>query len=140
MSAIKWLNCCLSIPMTTSRYAALIIDDDIDLCHLLVKVLAKNNIHAATAHTLHEAEHCMEEVNPKLILLDNNLPDGSGIDFMKKIKAFDDRIKVIMMTGDTAKNIKSRAEEEGIDSFLSKPFNFDVIRQQADSMLQLTDI
>jgi DNA-binding response OmpR family regulator len=40
-----------------------------------------------------------------------------------------------MMTGDTTKNIKARALEEGIDSFLSKPFNFDTISEQADLMM-----
>lgn len=122
--------------MSSSANAALIIDDDPDVCHLLVKALAANNIRVATAHTLQEAEECLKKIKPKLVLLDNNLPDGLGIDFIKRIKSFDKKIKVIMITGDTSNNIRERAQKEGIHSFLSKPFSMETIRRQADIAMQ----
>jgi len=116
-------------------YSALIIDDDVDLCHLLSRVLACNKINVASAHSLEEAEKLLQKGKPKLIFLDNNLPDGLGIDFMKKIKAIDEEIKVIMITGDTAANIEHKARESGIDSFITKPFRFDTIREYALKMV-----
>jgi two-component system, OmpR family, response regulator len=122
--------------MKSSGYPALIIDDDEDLCRLLVSVLARNNIHASTAHTLKDAEHCLKEVRPRLVLLDNNLPDGLGIDFIKKIREFDRTIKVIMITGSTAENLQDRAEVEGIDLFVPKPFSFESLRIRANDIMQ----
>lgn len=122
--------------MSSSPYSALVVDDDVDLCHLLVKVLAINKIQAATAHTLVQAEECLHKVKPKLVLLDNNLPDGLGIDFIKVIRDFDPDIKVMMITGDTARDIRERAIDEGIDAFIAKPFSYEKILRESHNLIQ----
>jgi DNA-binding NtrC family response regulator len=108
---------------------ALIIDDDEDMCHLLKRLLASRGIHAATAHNLKHGLHCMKEVRPKVIFLDNNLPDGSGLNFIKEIKAYDPHIQIIMLTGDTLEGLREDAFKEGVHSFISKPLNYEQLNK-----------
>lgn len=121
--------------MNSPSYPALIIDDDPDLCHLMVRILALEKIIAATAHTLEEAEYCLGKIKPRLIFLDNNLPDGTGTDFMRKIAAFDQNIRVIMITGDTTPGTKEKAFHEGIHAFLLKPFNGKNIMENVNEVM-----
>jgi DNA-binding response OmpR family regulator len=114
---------------------ALIVDDDADVCLLLKKVLSINNIHAATAHNLRQARQCLQEVQPQLVLLDNNLPDGNGVDFIKQVRAFDDSIKIIMITGDLHDGLKEEAIFRGAHSFLPKPFDLRTVLQEVNTLI-----
>lgn len=107
--------------------SAIIVDDDPDLGYVLASVLEKQKIHVLTVQTLREAEECLEYMKPTYIFLDNSFPEGLGINFIKQIKAADEEIKIIMMTADTSAWIREKAWEEGINYFLSKPFNLESI-------------
>lgn len=87
------------------------------------------------AHNLKLAEECMREIEPGLIFLDHNLPDGTGIDFIPKIEAFNENIRVVVMTADSTPDIDLRAYEMGADHFLVKPFNHAVIHDIVDRCL-----
>ncbi|MBC7949634.1 MAG: response regulator [Chitinophagaceae bacterium] len=115
--------------------SVLIIDDDMDFCYLMTSMLSSSILRVSSAHTLKEGWECLEQVMPSLILLDNNLPDGFGVDFMKKIRDFDKTIRVIMVSGDATPDIKSKALREGIHSFFTKPLRMDIIREQINSMI-----
>ncbi len=56
----------------------LIIDDEIDLCMLIQSYLSKKNYEVHTAHSLKDGFEKIESINPDVLLLDNNLPDGMG--------------------------------------------------------------
>ncbi len=118
--------------------SALIVDDDEDVCFLLSKLLTTQKIKAATAHTLEQAKHCMEEVRPQIILLDNNLPDGLGIDFLEYIKSQHSEVKVIMITADTKVGVREKAINNGADRFLAKPFDAEKIIAEVKALLDLT--
>jgi two-component system, OmpR family, response regulator len=55
-----------------------IIDDERDLCHLLKNFLSDLNYEVHFAHTLHTGLDILHKVNPDVIFMDNNLPDGLG--------------------------------------------------------------
>ena len=110
---------------------AMIIDDEDDLGHLLSVILEGRKIHAMTVNNLDEAEQYLSYLKPTVIFLDNNFPDGLGINFIRKIKTIDDEIKIIMMTADPSPWIREKAVEEGNHYFLRKPFT----RKTIDSVL-----
>ncbi len=110
---------------------AMIIDDEDDLGQLLSVILEGRKIHAMTVNNLDEAEQYLSYLKPTVIFLDNNFPDGLGINFIRKIKTIDDEIKIIMMTADPSPWIREKAVEEGIHYFLRKPFT----RKAIDSVL-----
>ena len=62
------------------------------------------------------------ELNPQLILLDIELPDGNGLDLMDDLWRVTPRPAVVVMTGHGA-DYAERAIESGADDFLNKPFD-----------------
>lgn len=120
----------MSLPVRT----AMIIDDDDDFCRLLTYALEKRKVHTMALQSLPEAEHCLTYLKPTVIFLDNNFPDGLGINFISNIRMVDDEIKIIMMTADPANWIKEKAIEQGVDYFLNKPFSMDMVYTVLDEL------
>lgn len=119
--------------------AILIVDDDIDLCHLLKSILKPWQYHVGTAHSLLEAEECLTVVKPAIVFLDHNLPDGMGIQFIPKIRAYDKNIKIVIMTADTSAGNAEKALHAGATYFLYKPFTPSVINDVIDSLFPDTE-
>lgn len=113
---------------------AMIIDDDADLGDLLASILEARKIHAMTVHSLSEAEECLTYLKPTVVFLDNSFPDGLGINFIRNIHSADEEIMIIMMTADSANWIEEKAYSEGINYFLKKPFNKNVIDKVLDQL------
>jgi len=100
----------------------LIVDDDNDLCQILIRMLPKV-CSAHVEHTLEMAESYLSRLRPEIILLDNNLPDGHGIQHIRTMLGFHPDAKIVLMTSDTSKGLKENALEEGAVRFISKPFS-----------------
>lgn len=99
----------------------LIIEDEGDLCLLLNILLDEKGMEVEHAQTLAKAEEYLLQDEPSLVLLDNRLPDGFGVDFVRQIKQQHPSTKVIMISGvDPA--ARDVAIENGADVFLNKPF------------------
>ena len=58
--------------------SVLIIDDETDFCLLMKNYFVRKNFDVYIFHTLEEGMKNMEKINPDIIFLDNNLPDGLG--------------------------------------------------------------
>lgn len=56
----------------------LIIDDEVDFCLLMQFYLSKKNCDVSISHTLYEGLGSVDNNNPDIVILDNNLPDGLG--------------------------------------------------------------
>lgn len=59
---------------------------------------------------------------PYAVFLDINLPDADGLQLLRKVKAQDAGIKVIMVTADASEQTKNQAVELGADAYITKPF------------------
>jgi len=113
----------------------LIVDDEADICYLLSAMLRKKNIETSSANSLSEASVALEAFSPQIVILDNQLPDGLGMNFISHIKSKLPGCKVVMITAhDTAPN-RERAINEGVDSFIGKPFTRDIIYQTVEHLL-----
>ena len=64
----------------------LIIDDETDICYLLSTLLRQKNLDAEYVNTLSDAAMALKKETPKIIFLDNHLPDGLGMNFIEYIK------------------------------------------------------
>jgi DNA-binding NtrC family response regulator len=64
----------------SSRRRVLIIDDEIDLCHLLKGYFLKKDYDVYLSHSLKEGISLVDSLQPDIVFLDNNLPDGTGWD------------------------------------------------------------
>ena len=98
-----------------------IVEDEGDMCLLLNIMLQEKAIKLDHAKTIAAAQEYLKSEQPSIIILDNKLPDGLGVDFVSYIKQNYPDIKVIMISGYTPV-VKDIALENGADIFLEKPF------------------
>ena len=99
----------------------LIIEDEGEMCLVLNILLSDENIELDHVKNLSAAEEYLSNEVPSLIILDNKLPDGYGVDYIAYVKKKYPSIKIIMITGFDA-SAKDVAMENGADLFLEKPF------------------
>jgi DNA-binding NtrC family response regulator len=103
---------------------ALIIEDEGDMCLLLNIMLDGKEVELDHVKNISSARDYLEREQPSVILLDNKLPDGYGVDFIGFIKQHYPSIKIIMISGYDA-SVEDVALENGADVFLQKPFTKD---------------
>lgn len=103
----------------------LIIDDEIEVCILLEKYLIKKNKQAAFSTNLREGVEKFKKLNPDLLILDHNLPDGFGIENIPLFKALNPALRIIIISA--MSNLKSEALEKGADFFIEKPISFSTL-------------
>lgn len=68
-----------------NKKRVLIIDDEVDFCLLMQFYLSKKNCEVSISHTLHDGLGLVQNKNPDIVILDNNLPDGLGWPAAKNI-------------------------------------------------------
>ena len=113
----------------------LIIDDERDLCHLLEIVLLKEHFLVDCAYNLTDAGQKLL-LHPEIIFLDNNLPDGSGLDYFHEHHEEFISSSVVLITADGHPAIKMRALNEGIGTVVEKPFSLKKIREIVKTISQ----
>jgi DNA-binding response OmpR family regulator len=106
----------------------LIIDDEKDLCALLKKALSTEQYLVDCAYTLADAGSKLKVKNPDIILLDNNMPDGSGLDYYNLYPKRFKKSMVVFITADSSADIGERADLSGVAAFIRKPFSIGVLR------------
>lgn len=105
-----------TLPNTKTRQV-LIIEDEGDMCLLLNILLNGKEMELEHVKNLTAAKEFLEHHQPAVVILDNKLPDGFGIDFISHIKANYPAIKIIMISGYDA-SAEDVALENGADIFL----------------------
>ena len=111
---------------------ALIVDDEIDMCYLLSDILKHKNLKASFVNTISDAKRVLQDENPSIIFLDNHLPDGFGINFIKEIKKLHPRVKIIMISAHDTNMDREKAYFRGADHFIGKPFTREMIFKTLD--------
>lgn len=117
----------------TKLKKALIIEDEADMCLLLNIMLNGKDVDLEHVKNLNSAKEYLKDQQPSVVILDNKLPDGYGIDFIKFLKENYPAVKIIMISGYDA-SAEDVAMENGADIFLAKPFTKD---QLYNSMIGL---
>jgi two-component system OmpR family response regulator len=106
----------------------LIVEDEGDMCLLLNILLNGKKMELDHVNTILAAQEYLEKELPAIVILDNKLPDGFGIDFISFIKQRYPSVKIIMISGFDAA-AKDVAMENGANIFLEKPFTKDQLYQ-----------
>ncbi|ERR1044072_7663360 len=115
----------------------LIIEDEGEMCLVLNILLSNENIELEHVKNLSAAEEYLSRELPSLIILDNKLPDGFGVDYISYVRKKYPSMKIIMITGFDA-SAKDVAMENGADLFLEKPFTKQDILTAIRSLLNLS--
>jgi two-component system, OmpR family, response regulator len=112
----------------------LIIEDEGDMCLLLNIMLNGKEMDLDHVKTLASAEEYLQNETPAVVILDNKLPDGYGLDFIPFLKNNYPASKIIMISGYDA-SAEDAALESGANIFLEKPFTRDQLYQAITSLL-----
>ncbi|MBC8034396.1 MAG: response regulator [Chitinophagaceae bacterium] len=121
--------------MTENVPRVLIVDDEVDICFVLTGLFKSKNVISAYANSLAEAAVLMKSEHPTIIILDNHLPDGLGVEFIDHVKQFYPRVKIIMITAHDSPTEKNLAFQKGADYFIGKPFSIAAVRQAIDNLI-----
>jgi len=108
-----------TLPAKTKKI--LIVEDEGEMCLLLNILLDAKEMELDHVKYLSNAVEYLEKENPSVVLLDNKLPDGFGVDFISYIKKNYPGIKVIMISGFDS-SARDVAMENGADDYIEKPF------------------
>ena len=82
-------------PKVTKK--VLVVEDEGEMGLVLDLVLTERDIHLDYVSTILGAQEYLSQEEPKVIILDNKLPDGFGVDFISYIKKMHPSVKVIMI-------------------------------------------
>ncbi len=116
----------------------LIIEDDKALNDGIAFALKKEGYITHSAHSLSEAEKSLSR-KMNLILLDRNLPDGDGRDFLKSVLA-GQPVPVICLTARDTEEDMLEGFRAGCDDYVTKPFSMPVLIMKIKALLKRSEV
>jgi two-component system, cell cycle response regulator DivK len=123
--------------METSSARVLVVDDHEFNLKLLERLLQREGREVRGADSLAAAERALAEEKPAMIVLDLNLPDGSGLDLTRKLKSepHTASIPIVACTAAVMPADEDRALEAGCDAFVAKPIDLGRFSELISSIL-----
>ncbi|TCS77876.1 DNA-binding response OmpR family regulator [Muricomes intestini] len=113
----------------------LIVEDDTSLAEGLKRALATETVETDSCATLREAKLRLKKSTWDLVLLDVNLPEGSGLDLLARIRKESD-IPVILLTANDLETDIVNGLELGAEDYITKPFSLAVLRARVNTQLR----
>ncbi len=101
----------------------LVIEDELSLLELMVSSLRKEGHIVESAYDLRSALDKVSGYDYDCILLDINLPDGSGLSVLEHLKTISSKANVIIISARDSLEDKVSGLELGADDYLAKPFH-----------------
>lgn len=116
----------------------LIIEDDLSLSSGIAIALKDNELSFVQAQDLNSARIQIKNTNFDLIILDINLPDGNGLDFLKELRR-NSTVPVIILTAKDMETDVVTGLELGADDYITKPFSLMILRARVQTQLRKVD-
>ena len=110
-----------------NRHHILIVEDDRDTCELLRHVLPEWKL--TISHTIAGAVSHYLENHFDLVMLDNWLPDGSGVELCRKVRELNFAAPIIFVSGAAHEKDVEDAIASGATKYLTKPCEPDTLKQ-----------
>lgn len=111
----------------------LVVDDELDFCEYLGKILSREGYSVINATSGQEALDKIQTEKPDLVLLDFLMPKMDGIETLEKIKQIDKDIIVIMVTIVNDAKVAEKAIKLGAINYITKPINLDLLKRNIKS-------
>jgi len=123
-------------PVRTASPCVLVVDDQLDVLEWVGDALARNvDCRLTTAANNEEARRILADQTVDLLIVDLNLPDGSGADLLPLLRARRPLASAIVMTGLPSVEGAVAALRHGAVDFLAKPFTADDFLQRTRAAL-----
>lgn len=113
----------------------LIIEDDLSLSQGIALALKEGELMFVQVRDLRLARQNMESCHFDLIILDINLPDGNGLDFLRELRR-SSAVPVIILTANDLEADVVTGLELGADDYITKPFSLMILRARVNARLR----
>ncbi|MBX9623652.1 MAG: response regulator, partial [Gemmataceae bacterium] len=107
----------------------LVVDDEPAIRHAFQRAFRDGDVTVRTAETAAEAVAAVRADRPDAVVLDVHLPDATGLDTFRRLKAVDARLPVVLVTGHGTTDLAIEAMKEGAFDYLLKPLELADLRE-----------
>ena len=114
----------------------LLVEDDIALGHGIAMALQIPETEITVCRGLREARQALSSRTFILLILDINLPDGSGLTLLRERKALRPEVPVLLLTANDLEIDEVAGLESGADDYITKPFSLAVLRARVNARLR----
>jgi len=121
----------------------LLLEDDPVIRLFLADNLTADGYDVHVAETVNDAGRLLERTRPDLAVLDVHLPDGSGLDLLRRVRAsdgvasrLDPTLPVLMLSGAGEELDRVRGLERGADDYVVKPFAYPELRLRIEAVIR----
>lgn len=111
--------------MDDGTAVVLCVEDDLDTQDMLRVVLQDKGFRFEAVGNCADALSSIHGNNIAVLLLDNQLPDGSGIELCQQVRQFNVDLPIIFLSGSAHDHEREAALLTGANAFLTKPFELD---------------
>lgn len=117
------------------KKSILVVDDDI-AHRTMLRILLEWEYEISEADCGSIAIEKVQKTPYDLVLMDVRMPEVGGMEALDKIKALNPEIPIVMMTAYSSNKTASKALEKGAYGYLTKPFDFENLRQTIKSAVK----
>lgn len=113
----------------------LVVDDSSTMRRII-----KNSLKRIGFEDIIEAENGRDALEKladvDIILTDWNMPEMDGLEFVKRVRASDTKIPILMVTTNAAKDDIVEALKNGVNNYIVKPFTPETLKEKVETVLK----
>ena len=124
--------------MDSGRFLVLCVDDDAD-CRELINVwlrLAPDSYELTSCADAAEALHTLKKKSFDVMILDDWLPDSSGVDLCREIRKTDRATPILFFSASAFRSTINEAFEAGANSYITKPADGEEFVEAIENLLE----
>lgn len=109
----------------------LLVDDSKTMRMLIMRALRQAGYRSLTIEEAENGQDALQKIgaaNPKLVLSDWNMPEMSGIEFLRKLRGSHITVPFGFITSEASKEIKNEAMNAGAHFLITKPFTSEAVQ------------
>jgi DNA-binding response OmpR family regulator len=100
----------------------LVVDDDVEVRELLTRAITRDGHSVTAVGAASAARHALEAPGADVMVLDLDLPDGTGVELCRALRAAGLGLPILMLTAHSEIATRIASLDAGVDDFLGKPF------------------
>jgi DNA-binding response OmpR family regulator len=131
------------VAMLADRATLLLVEDDPVVRTFLADNLTADGYQLLLADSVREGLRQLERRRPDLAVIDIGLPDGSGLELVRRVRSadglasrLDPALPVVILSGRAAEHDRMRGLERGADDYVPKPFSYGELRLRIAAVLR----
>lgn len=113
-----------------------LLEDDATLSRGICMALGGTDRSVLLADCIAQAQQRLAQAQFDLLILDINLPDGSGLDLLRTLRSRGDTTPTILLTANDLELDEVTGLEAGADDYITKPFSLAVLRARVNAQLR----